>query len=228
MYQNDRPGSPRHCRPIQLQFRKETKPVIKVIHKNVQSQIKNLVPVEITLPNSSSLTLRHKAVLSMIDGKINSTLTDDGNQTCNVCKAVPSMMNKIDLALATRSKQKGLAAFSYALQTARDYVAAYPWYRMPCSMHKVLIHGADIMRIAPVPNGPSFRGTFGVTSQKYTKHHTRTSSRTKGNTDLLHCLLVSSDPLLYTLRPKPKPKTLKFCPSVLSLLRESSTPGVHK
>lgn len=41
----------------------------------------------------------------------------------------------------------------YCLKTANMFVTLYPWYYMPASVHKVLIHGADVIRFAPVPIG---------------------------------------------------------------------------
>ena len=41
----------------------------------------------------------------------------------------------------------------YCLKTAKMFVTLYPWYYMPSSVHKVLIHGADVIRFAPLPIG---------------------------------------------------------------------------
>lgn len=40
----------------------------------------------------------------------------------------------------------------YAVQTARD-LKLYPWFYMPTSMHKILIHSAAIIRSAILPIG---------------------------------------------------------------------------
>jgi len=42
---------------------------------------------------------------------------------------------------------------SYTLETAKLYVSLYPWYYMPSSVHKILIHGADIVQYALLPMG---------------------------------------------------------------------------
>jgi hypothetical protein len=41
----------------------------------------------------------------------------------------------------------------YALQTARLFVSLYPWFYMPSSVHKILIHGANVIRFAILPIG---------------------------------------------------------------------------
>lgn len=42
---------------------------------------------------------------------------------------------------------------TYCIETARQYVKLYGWYKMPSSVHRVLIHGADIIKAAIVPVG---------------------------------------------------------------------------
>jgi hypothetical protein len=32
---------------------------------------------------------------------------------------------------------------NYGIETARLFVKLYPWYYMPSSVHKILLHGAD-------------------------------------------------------------------------------------
>jgi len=44
----------------------------------------------------------------------------------------------------------------YALATAKLSVHLYPWYYMPASVHKILIHGADVIKFAILPIGKEF------------------------------------------------------------------------
>ncbi|KYN11114.1 hypothetical protein ALC57_16738 [Trachymyrmex cornetzi] len=39
----------------------------------------------------------------------------------------------------------------YAYETARMFVKLYPWYDMPPSVHKVLIHGSDFIQYSLLP-----------------------------------------------------------------------------
>jgi len=41
----------------------------------------------------------------------------------------------------------------YAKDTTKLYLKLYSWYRMPPSIHKMLIHGASAIRLAPFPIG---------------------------------------------------------------------------
>lgn len=42
---------------------------------------------------------------------------------------------------------------SYALETAKQFVALYPWFYLPSSVHKILVHGAEIIKSALLPIG---------------------------------------------------------------------------
>jgi hypothetical protein len=41
----------------------------------------------------------------------------------------------------------------YTKDTAKLFVKEYPWFYMPASVHKVLVHGADIVSGALLPTG---------------------------------------------------------------------------
>ncbi|CAH1106073.1 unnamed protein product [Psylliodes chrysocephalus] len=41
----------------------------------------------------------------------------------------------------------------YALDSARLFVNLYPWFKMPSSVHKILIHGADVINSLILPIG---------------------------------------------------------------------------
>lgn len=54
-----------------------------------------------------------------------------------------------------------ISAFkNYTMDTAKLYVKLYPWYYMPSSVHKVLIHGASVIQSALLPIGNQFRNVL--------------------------------------------------------------------
>ena len=55
------------CRPIQFEFAKETTEKTKSTQANIENQIVNLTPTLI----SSNVTIGHKLIMSMINGKVN-------------------------------------------------------------------------------------------------------------------------------------------------------------
>lgn len=91
----------------------------------------------------------------------------------------------------------------YARTTAEMYVKLYPWYCMPVTVHKILVHGSEVIDYAIVPIGQlseEVQEARHKEVRRYREHHTRKMSRLKTVEDLFHSLLVSSDPLIKTMR----------------------------
>ena len=95
----------------------------------------------------------------------------------------------------------------YANDTASLYAEQYEWFYMPASMHKILIHGASIIDSFLVPIGQlseEAQESRNKDFKRYRENNTRKSSRIKTIEDLLHCLLISSDPYIASLRKESK------------------------
>ena len=70
---------------------------------------------------------------------------------------------------------------------------------MPASVHKLLVHGADIMRTLSLPAGmlsEEVQERRNKDIRKYWEHHTRKTSRANTMEDQLRYLLASSDPVI--------------------------------
>lgn len=109
----------------------------------------------------------------------------------------------------------------YALGTARLLVQEYPWYPLPASVHKVLIHGAEVIKHALLSIG-ELSEEAAESNNKYFKRfrrdHTRKISRVDSNTDLMNRLLLSSDPYITGLRKLPRKNKSVISKQVLDLL----------
>lgn len=95
----------------------------------------------------------------------------------------------------------------YAISTARMMVDLYPWYYMPVTVHKILIHGAEVISSFLIPIGQLSEEALEARNKdikRFRTDHTRKTSRTATNTDLLHRLLETSDPLISSKRENPK------------------------
>lgn len=105
--------------------------------------------------------------------------------------------------------------------TARLFVAEYPWYYMPTTVHKVLIHGAKIIQYAILPIGQYSEEAQEARNKdvrNYRLYHARKCSRTSTMEDMFHMLLISSDPFISSFQ-KLKPKKGKsLSPEALALL----------
>lgn len=91
---------------------------------------------------------------------------------------------------------------SYIRTTAEKYVHLYSWYYMPSSVHKLLIHGADIIEAAVLPIGMFSEEALEARNKdfrRYREFHTRKFTRLQTMTDLFNRLLVSSDPYISSL-----------------------------
>ncbi|XP_055840046.1 uncharacterized protein LOC129907726 [Episyrphus balteatus] len=109
----------------------------------------------------------------------------------------------------------------YTQETAREIVAEYPWYPLPASVHKVLIHGGQIVKHSILPIG-QFTEEAAEAKNKDVKFfrskNTRKTSRTSTNTDLLNRLLLTSDPLLSNERNFKKNQKSTLSKEILNLL----------
>lgn len=94
----------------------------------------------------------------------------------------------------------------YAYDTAKMYVDMYPWYYMPSTVHKLLLHGADIIsHNAIVPIGSLSEEASEARNKdfrRYREFHSRKMNRKSCNEDIFNMLLLSSDPRISATRPK--------------------------
>lgn len=95
-WQNPKPSSPRFCRPISLQYKKETSELAIAQKENIERQIKALIPTKVTL-NSQSISVSHKLMFTMVDGKIcNSISGTKSSLKCYLCDASSKDFNNLE------------------------------------------------------------------------------------------------------------------------------------
>lgn len=109
----------------------------------------------------------------------------------------------------------------YAKETANLFVQLYEWYYMPMSVHKMLMHGKQIIDSLCISVGHASEEGLEATHKllrSARNYHTCKQSRIRSNTDLIHWLYLISDPLLAGLRKKSTHKNDQLPTEVLSLL----------
>lgn len=93
---------------------------------------------------------------------------------------------------------------------------------MPPTLHKSLIHGAKIIDHCILPIG-QLSEEVQEASNKYFKkarlNNSRTCTRLANNEDVMHHLMISSDPLISSLRQKEKESRRDFNVQAISLLK---------
>lgn len=141
--------------------------------------------------------------------------TNDGN-TARYFFSNPSLAASItgiderlikNLSIILRTMACGYAINTSAFkqfteETSKLYFDLYPWYNMPSSLHKILIHGADIIKFAALPIGMLSEEAMESRNKdfrNYREFHTRKMSREKTMQDLLNTLLYSSDPVISSI-----------------------------
>lgn len=112
---------------------------------------------------------------------------------------------------------------SSCLETAHMCVHLYGWYKMSATVHKLLIHGGDIIQSLPLPVGQLSEDVLEASHKSYKNlrlYHARKTSRINTNTDIMHWMLVSSDPIITSWRKSKKKESKPFSKEVLDLLKE--------
>lgn len=113
----------------------------------------------------------------------------------------------------------------YAQDTAKLYVELYGWHPMSPTVHKILIHGAQVMAEAILPIGQLSEEAAEARNKhirKYRVDFARKFSRIECNRDVLNRLLLTSDPLISCNRPKNKRKILLFSDEAKRMLIAAS------
>lgn len=123
---NECPSSPRYCRPVRMQQKKETTDLIIQEKEHMETQINALKPTFITW-GTKTITISHNLQFTMIDGKVCNALTGTSSQVCYICGAKPSEMNDIDRVLQRPVTEEN---FSFGLSSL------HAWIRMfECLLH---------------------------------------------------------------------------------------------
>lgn len=98
---------------------------------------------------------------------------------------------------------------TYCLETAKIAIKLYGWYKMSATVHKLLIHGADIIKSLLLPVGQLSEDVIEASHKDYKKlrqYHSRKTSRVNINCDIFNWMLVYSDPVVTHNRKKDKKK----------------------
>lgn len=119
----------------------------------------------------------------------------------------------------------------YTADTAKLYVELYGWYYMSATVHKILIHGSEIIKSFIVPIGKLSEEAQEARNKdfkRFRENNTRKCSREDTNIDLLHILLISSDPYISSLRNISKRSNKTFFLETMELLKIENPETLNK
>lgn len=111
----------------------------------------------------------------------------------------------------------------YASETADLYLKLYSWYYMPPTVHRVLFHGRKIIYSLNLPIGLFSEEAQEARNKDFRRirqNNTRKMNRLLTNEDVIHGLLISSDPYISSLRKTVKKKSLPFDDAVAQLFKD--------
>lgn len=112
---------------------------------------------------------------------------------------------------------------AYAHETARLYVRDYQWYYMPTTLHKLLIHGHEIINQAIIPIGrlsEEAQEAMNKEMRRLRRDHSRKNSRVNTMRDVFNGLLIASDPKVSQYRHGSSPISEQLPIEVKQLLRK--------
>lgn len=112
-----------------------------------------------------------------------------------------------------------------AQETRQLYVNLYPWYYMPVTVHKILLHSGEVIKSSLLPIGQlseEAQEARNKDCRRFREHNTQKQSRVATNRDLLNMLLITSDPVVNSLREVPRKKKGTLPSEVLDLIIQPS------
>lgn len=109
LWQNPKPSSTRFCRPISLQYLKETDELVKRKKEDIDKEIKDLIPTRVTL-DGKIYSVEHRPIFTMVDGKLcNSLSATKSTMKCYLCDSTSKQFNDLDEMLKKPIKTEYLS-----------------------------------------------------------------------------------------------------------------------
>ena len=185
------------------------KEMVKERKADIQKRLKDSIGLVVDLPKSGG-----------------SGTSNDGNTarkffklfdiTSDITKVDKDLIKKIYVILCTISSGYEINTEEFkrfSLETYDLYIKKYKWYYMPQSLHKLLIHGSDIIENFHLPIGllsEESQEARNKDFRNFRERFTRKISRKLTNEDIMSRLLCSSDPLISSLRKDGKTIKMKL------------------
>lgn len=169
------------------------------------------------------------------DGNTARRFFADVTTTASITGVDETLIRKFSIILETISSGLPINTDKFkefADETIALYIQLYKWYYMPASVHKILVHGADIIKnLGLIPVGKLSEEAAESRNKdfrKYREHHSRKFCRRATNEDVFHNLLVTSDPFISTKRPKLSRKHKSLSKEAQSLVLDHDTEEADK
>ncbi|XP_069685850.1 uncharacterized protein [Periplaneta americana] len=198
---------------------KNDKEIYKQRKTDIQNQFKNRmgIIVDVPKPGSGNSNDGNTSRRFFMDPALSAEITGMNVELIyrfRVILEVISSGHKVDT----------LKFAAYTMDTAKLYVQLYSWHPMTPTMHKILIHGPTVIENALLPIGQLSEEAAEARNKhfrSYRQNYARKFSRESCNLDIINRLLLSSDPLLTSMRPTPRKRTKPFLKETTEMLLPS-------
>ena len=118
MWENPVPSSVRFCRPILIEFSKETPEKTKSVVDEIEAQKDALTPTLVNI-NGEGIEIKHTLFLTMVEGKVAQVLSETSSgAVCTICGARTTEMNNLE---KVQNKPLEENAYQYGLSTLAGF-----------------------------------------------------------------------------------------------------------
>ena len=116
VWSNRTPSSARFCRPISIQYVKETAALAADTASQMEREITDLAPLQ-----TSSAVISYQLHMTMADGKVINAVTGTlSSQTCSICGVTPRDMNNLDAVCA-----RPVSNVQYGISTMHCWIRVF-------------------------------------------------------------------------------------------------------
>lgn len=168
--------------------------------KRIQEEFKTKMGLLIDMPKQSYGNTN--------DGNTARTFFENPEATSEITKINIDLLKRLKVilvVLASNHEINPIKFHEYSIKTARLYLEHYSWRNMSPTLHKILVHGKEIIENNLLPLGELSEEAQECKNKDYKifrLSNTRKNSRLNQNEDLINILLLSSDPFIARLRQK--------------------------
>jgi hypothetical protein len=142
----------------------------------------------------------------------------NAEKTAAICGVSTMLVSNLDVIWRTLASSQPINPEKFGElceKTLEQYMSCAQWYDIPPSLHRVLVHGKEIVEATPLPIGiTSEEGAESNTkfARRFHENHTRKTSQEDTMSDLFHRMMDISDPIVVAMSPQPKAMPEKYLP----------------
>lgn len=176
----------------------ENKKIFEINKKRIQSEFKSKMGLNIDKPKPG--------YGSTNDGNTARRFFQNPQVSAEITRVDCQLIEKFSLILRIIASGYKINTDEFKVlldETRTLYINLYNWYYMPSTIHKVLVHGCDIIEFFELPIGELSEDALEARHKDFRKirlNNARKCSRIAANTDIIRTLLLTSDPHLASLR----------------------------